>query len=79
MDHRMHGRIDEIETSLETSGKTLSLELGTFMNFMSNSGAGACRGSRQEEVINVALSAAAQRSASDAWFFNSRTPSALAR
>lgn len=60
MKHEMHERIGEIETLLETLGKSHPAEVEAFMNFMSKAESGVGLSSRQKEVINVALSVAAQ-------------------
>lgn len=60
MTNDMRERLQEIETLLETLGKSHPDEVGAFMNFMGKAESGAGLTSREKEVINVALSVAAQ-------------------
>lgn len=60
MDHTAHDRLEQIETLLATLGKSHPKEVGAFMNFMSKAESGTGLTSRAKEVVNVALSVAAQ-------------------
>jgi len=56
----MHDRLREIESLLSTLGKSHPNEVQAFMNFMGKTESGPALPSRQKELINVALSVAAQ-------------------
>ena len=57
---KMQERIAEVEAVLETLGKSHPAQVEAFTNFMSKAESGPALTSREKEVINVALSVAAQ-------------------
>lgn len=56
----MHDRLHEIEALLSTLGKSHPSEVQAFMNFMGKAEAGPALSLKQKELVNVALSVAAQ-------------------
>lgn len=60
MPHAMHQRLEEIEQLLATLGKSHPDEVQAFMNFMGKAEAAPALSLKQKELINVALSVAAQ-------------------
>ena len=60
MPHAMHQRLDEIQQLLDTLGKSHPNEVGAFVIFMGKAEAGPALSLKQKELVNVALSVAAQ-------------------
>lgn len=58
---KTQGRLAEIEAVLKTLGQSRPAEVDAFRNFMSKSESGSEPTAREKEVINAALSVAAQR------------------
>lgn len=59
-DTPMRDRLHEIESLLSTLGKSHPNEVQAFMNFMGKAESGPALSSKQKELVNVALSVAAQ-------------------
>ena len=60
MPHAMHQRLDEIQQLLDTLGKSHPDEVSACVNFMGKAEAGPALSLKQKELVNVALSVAAQ-------------------
>ncbi|EQD58624.1 alkylhydroperoxidase like protein, AhpD family [mine drainage metagenome] len=60
MTHPMHQRLDEIQQLLDTLGKSHPNEVVAFVNFMGKAEAGSALSLKQKELVNAALSVAAQ-------------------
>ena len=56
----MQERLQDIESLLSTLGKSHPNEVQAFMNFMGKAESGPALSSKQKELVNVALSVAAQ-------------------
>ena len=56
----MRERLHEVESLLSTLGKSHPNEVQAFMNFMGKAEAGPALSGKQKELVNVALSVAAQ-------------------
>ncbi|MGE0072174.1 MAG: carboxymuconolactone decarboxylase family protein [Thiomonas sp.] len=56
----MHDRLHEVEALVNTLGKSHPNEVQAFMNFMGKAESGPALSSKEKELVNVALSVAAQ-------------------